>query len=152
MTRTQEIEAAFATPETLDDLSRRLGCGRSTVQRAWKAAQDAGRLPKERPQFAAAAGRLKGDDFDIDFEKMTDVEFEEYQRREDEIEEIRRGANVASCDALLAALKRAHGTPSSLVPDMPDIDRLVAARQRTERERSAKAAGLGHVSEYEVRS
>jgi len=152
MTRDEAIIAAWNTPETVPAIALRLICSARTVRNVFDAAQADGRLPAgTRPHFAAACGHLKEDDAEIDFEAMIAEDFEAHLKREDEIEQHRRSANVASCDALLAALRRAHGSPENLVPDMIDTDRLVAARQRTERERVAKAAGLGHVSNYEVR-
>jgi hypothetical protein len=146
-----EILQAFYGTDTVPTIASRVGRSDDYVRKIWLRAKNAGQLPAHRPHFAAAnVATVTAAEADI--ETMSDDEFSAYLRREDEIEELQRNANVASCDALLAALIRAHGSPANLVPDMPDIDRLVAARQRCEREQIAKAAGLGGVGDYVVQA
>ena len=153
-----EIEAAWFGPLKMDELTQQFVCSRSYVEKVWREAKGAGRIPAgiARPSFFGKSGSVlpvEDDDSDLDFETMTEAEFNAYERRQAERAEHVKAANVASSDAFLAALRCAHGSPALLARDIVEPDRLALARQRREqRERCAAGAGLGSVKQYEVRA
>lgn len=105
------IEAAYLGPLTMSDLMREFITSADTIRRVWKPAIADGRLPATRPCFAAASGVLKDEAAEIDYETMSAEDFERVEREEAAREAIRQQSNRLSCDALLAALIRAHGRP-----------------------------------------